>query len=192
MKNIILIGFVCSGKTSIGKELAKQINYNFIDIKEKIADVMNMSWIQLNQRLSIKQLNDLEQATINELRGIKRTIIELDSLALINDINIRILNHNGYFIWLKTDIQDVIKNIIYDETQNRIFRFTLNNYSKANHFEKCMQYAKAQRAMIDYEAFYRDNADLIVDVHDKSINLLTNNIIQLLINKYIIKKIYKD
>ena len=40
---IVLIGYMASGKTSIGKKLAKKLNYNFIDLDDLIEDKEKMS-----------------------------------------------------------------------------------------------------------------------------------------------------
>ena len=40
---IVLIGYMASGKTSIGKKLAKKLNYNFLDLDDFIEDKENRS-----------------------------------------------------------------------------------------------------------------------------------------------------
>ena len=40
---IILIGYMASGKTSIGKKLAEKLNYNFLDLDDFIEDEENLS-----------------------------------------------------------------------------------------------------------------------------------------------------
>ena len=40
---IVLIGYMASGKTSIGKKLAGKLNYNFLDLDDFIEDKENMS-----------------------------------------------------------------------------------------------------------------------------------------------------
>ncbi len=40
---IILVGFMGSGKTSFGKELAAKLNYQFIDTDKEIEDLVGMS-----------------------------------------------------------------------------------------------------------------------------------------------------
>ena len=42
-KNIVLIGMMGSGKSSIGKILSKKLNINFIDIDRKIEEVESLS-----------------------------------------------------------------------------------------------------------------------------------------------------
>ena len=42
-KNIVLIGMMGSGKSSIGKILSKKLNIDFIDIDQKIEEDENMS-----------------------------------------------------------------------------------------------------------------------------------------------------
>jgi len=44
---IVLIGYMASGKSSIGKRLAKKLNYNFIDLDDFIEEKENMSVTQI-------------------------------------------------------------------------------------------------------------------------------------------------
>ena len=61
-KNIILIGFMGTGKSSVGKRLAKKMNYNFIDtdayIEElegkKISDIFNEKGEEYFRKLETK------------------------------------------------------------------------------------------------------------------------------------------
>ena len=43
MKNIVLTGFMASGKTTVGKKLAEVLNYKFIDTDEFIENETKMS-----------------------------------------------------------------------------------------------------------------------------------------------------
>lgn len=40
---IVLMGYMASGKTSIGKKLAKKLNYNFLDLDDYIEEKENLS-----------------------------------------------------------------------------------------------------------------------------------------------------
>ena len=47
LKTIVLIGMMGSGKTSVGKELAKKLNLSFIDIDQEIERKYNKTVIEI-------------------------------------------------------------------------------------------------------------------------------------------------
>ena len=84
-KNIVLIGMMGAGKTTIGFKLAKKLNYRFIDIdseiekleKQKIIDIFNLKGESYFRRIEEKiSLDNLDR---------NNTIISLGGGAFIND-----------------------------------------------------------------------------------------------------------
>ena len=177
MKNIILIGYTASGKTSIGKELAKYLKYEFININEQICQELNISLKKFNS-LSDKE-NIIESYIMDTLHIIQNKVIEIDSIVLSNELVLRILKYNGFFIWLYTDLKNTLNNILK-------YNSGLNYNDNLSHFEKCIQQAKIQRALTTVNAQCEDIKNYKIDVRNKSINILINEIIRYLRKQYII------
>ena len=77
---IVLIGYMASGKTSIGKILADKLNYNFLDLDDFIEDKENMSvshlfkekgeiYFRKQESYYLKTLLKLENNTILSVGG---------------------------------------------------------------------------------------------------------------------------
>jgi len=73
--NIILIGFMGSGKTSVGKVLARQLYKNFVDVDSIIEAEQNSSISDIFANKGEAYFRSLEQKCINELSQKKGQII---------------------------------------------------------------------------------------------------------------------
>lgn len=65
--NIVLIGFMGSGKTSVGKVLARQLYKNFMDVDSIIEAEQNCSISDIFKNKGEEYFRALEQKCINEL-----------------------------------------------------------------------------------------------------------------------------
>ena len=176
MKNVVLMGFMGTGKTHVGELLADRFNYTFIDINRQIEEALDMSMIQIFKTFSEDQVLELEQAAINDVQMNRNLIIALPYNAVDNENCIRILKYNSFFIWLKSSFGYLMKNIVKDEDENRVIRPVLSHYSKSNNFIKCKKGAVTQRLLTDYDLKYNIVADYIFDIVDKEPTLVFNQL----------------
>ena len=51
MNHVVIIGFMGSGKTRVGKQLSKDLGLSFVDLERLITRKMNMSAREIFQRL---------------------------------------------------------------------------------------------------------------------------------------------
>lgn len=65
--NVVLIGFMGSGKTTIGKSLARQLHKKFVDVDTVIEKEQNSSVTDIFKNKGEEYFRDLEQKCINEL-----------------------------------------------------------------------------------------------------------------------------
>ena len=67
MNHIVVIGFMGSGKTRVGKRLAQDLNLPFIDLDKAIVKKMNMSIAELLDKFGDPYYRALETVLIKEL-----------------------------------------------------------------------------------------------------------------------------
>ena len=164
--NISLCGMMGSGKSTIGKILAKKLNYNFIDIDKMIEIDARKTIKKIFEEDGEEYFRDLEEKiTINILKH-KETIVSLGGGAIINK-NIRgSIKKNSYNIYLNVNIDILTKRLQNSKTRPLIYKKNL------------------KKELINLigirEKFYR-KADLIVK-NEKNIIETTENIIKKIIN----------
>ena len=99
-QNIVLVGMPGSGKTTIGKLLAKQHSMKFIDTDEQIVKRTEKSISQIFSEIGEQGFRKIETEIICSISGVQNTVISTGGGAILNKNNIDILKENGkvYFI----------------------------------------------------------------------------------------------
>ena len=114
-ENIVFLGMMGSGKTSIGLLISKKLNLQFYDIDQIIEKELEMSISDIFEKKGEKFFRDIEEKTTLKILKKKWIVVSLGGGAFINKkIREEILKNHLSF-WLnwnsKTLIQRIKKNI---------------------------------------------------------------------------------
>ncbi|MEK9148903.1 MAG: shikimate kinase, partial [Candidatus Desantisbacteria bacterium] len=115
VKNIVLIGFMGSGKTSVGKALFKKLNIPYVDSDEVIEAEEKRPISQIFEEDGESYFRDKEIEAIENLSERRGWIISTGGGVVLNPENIFNLKRNGLIFYLKT-IPSVIYNRIKDDS----------------------------------------------------------------------------
>lgn len=114
-KNIVLCGFMASGKSSIGLLLANKLNLDFIDTDEYICKKYSMSIPEIFEKGGEELFRDLEHTCTKELSALHNSIISTGGGLLTFERNYEVLKENSIIIFLDRDF-DVIYETISNDT----------------------------------------------------------------------------
>ncbi len=115
---IILTGFMGSGKTYIGRELAKKLGYKFIDLDEYIIQKEKRSIPDIFKEYGEKYFREIEIKYLKEtLEGIDNIVLSLGGGTLQNKNVIDYIKKNGILIFLDADVRSIYHRVKGD--QNR-------------------------------------------------------------------------
>ncbi len=110
-ENIVFLGMMGSGKTSIGQLISKKLKLEFIDIDHLIEQEFNMPIAEIFKLKGEKIFRDFEEKITLKILKKKRVVISLGGGAFLNKkIRAEVLNNHLSF-WLKLDIKTLIKRI---------------------------------------------------------------------------------
>lgn len=93
--NIVLTGFMASGKTEISKAIARISDYNLIDTDDAIVEKMGISINEIFAKYGEEFFRKTERNVILELSNVDNTVIATGGGVVLNSENISLLRKNG-------------------------------------------------------------------------------------------------
>ena len=148
-KNLTLTGMMGVGKSTIGKNLAKKLNYNFIDVDKIIEAMEGQSINSIFKNKSESYFRKLENDISLEKLKKKNTVISLGGGAFLNKSIRRAVKNTSVSFWLDVDVAELIKRLKKTKKRpllhNKNLHFTVNKiylerkktYSEADFRIKC-------------------------------------------------------
>ncbi len=156
--NIILVGMMGAGKTTVGRLLAKQLGKTFIDSDEEI---------QRRTGVTIPHIFDVEgeagfrlreSAVIQELLAQNDIVLATGGGAILSPQNRSMMKQNGVVVYLKSTVHDLWQRTRHD--QNRPLLQTENPR------------AKLQELLDLREPLYEEAADVVAHTGKQSVQVL--------------------
>ena len=118
MKNsIALIGLMGAGKSTVGKVLANDLGWSFIDIDEEIVKHEKMSINDIFETKSEQYFRELETKIIKKFTQEKNIILSLGGGAFEKGVNQEFLLKNTIVIYLCADIDTIYERIKTDNSR---------------------------------------------------------------------------
>lgn len=157
-ENIVLIGMPSSGKTTIGIELSKLLNKEYVDTDSLIEDKINMPISNFLTKDNENDFRDIEEEVTKNISKLNNKIISTGGGVIKREINIKRLKQNATIVFIDRSLENLITTSSRPLSSNR------------TDLEKLYQ----QRYNI-----YKLSADIIVENNDKledTINKIINEV----------------
>mgnify|MGYP001139395386 FL=1 len=170
-KIILLVGLMGSGKTSVGKRLAKKLNLPFVDGDQEIEKAAGLSLIDVLKCFGAEEYRAGEERVMKRLLQGPPCILASGGGSFVAEQTRKLAKEHAVTIWLKADI-----DTLYNRTAGRKHRPFL---------EGCDSHLKNKlEAYIKEEYPYYSEADIIVETKDEAVDNTVNRVIEA-INKFI-------
>jgi shikimate kinase len=102
MRPIFLIGYMGSGKTTLGEALATEMGLQFIDLDEFIEEKCESRVSDIFKKVGEKKFRELEHGALLETAGGSDVVIACGGGTPCFDKNMELMNSSGLTIWLTT------------------------------------------------------------------------------------------
>lgn len=152
-RNIVLVGYRCSGKTSVGKHLAQEMERKFVDTDAWIEEEARCSIEALICRHGWRSFRSIEKELIQELSRGTELVLATGGGVVTDEENVRILKRTGHIIWL-TATAEVLKQRMLKDRREGKFRPSLTGSDPLEEITSVLS------ARIPY---YEQASDLVVD-----------------------------
>jgi shikimate kinase len=150
MTNIVLIGLRGSGKTEIGRRLAKTMKRMYVDTDREIEKQAQCSTSRLIERKGWNFFRKIEKYVVRRVCKMYNAVIATGGGAVIDKENAKHLKKHGFFVYIKVPTEQLVKRL-QDDTSRP-------NLTNAETLEQEIEQVRAKR-----EPIYLELADLIFE-----------------------------
>jgi shikimate kinase len=142
-QKFFLIGYMGSGKTTTGKQLAKQLNLQFIDIDMFIENRYCKSISAIFEEKGEAVFREIERKILLEILDFENVVISTGGGTPCFFDNMDLMNQSGITIYLKTSVAELterLKNekqkrpLIKNKDSEEIKTYVAANLEKREHF----------------------------------------------------------
>ena len=108
MGDLILIGLPASGKTTVGRQLARRLDMPFFDCDEAIEAAADCSVSDIFARHGEAYFRELEHRTLETLCRKESCVIATGGGAVLREDNRLLLQRSGTVFWLDRPLSDIM------------------------------------------------------------------------------------
>ena len=112
MRPVFLIGYMGCGKTTLGEELARQMQLRYIDLDDFIEAKCGMSIVEIFDEMGENRFRELETAALREVATMTGVIIGCGGGTPCHGDNMSLMNQAGMTVWLTTSPERITARLV--------------------------------------------------------------------------------
>lgn len=164
-KIILLVGLIGSGKTSVGRRLAKKLNLPFVDGDQEIEKAAGLSVIDVFKYFGMEEYRAGEERIMKRLLSGAPCVLASGGGAFVAEQTRKLAKKTALTIWLKADI-----DVLYNRTAGR----------KRRPFLQCSdsKIKSKLQTYIDEEYPYYSEADIVVETKNEAVDYTVGRVLE--------------
>ena len=161
--NIVLIGFMASGKTSVGRRVAKRLGYRFMDTDQLIESEQGRAIADIFAAEGEPHFRGLETQLLARLRRCDNHVFSTGGGIITTPGNLELLKRIGVVVFLKADLEDILRRLEHDKRRPKVQGGDLRTKVTTLHGERLPLYQQA---------------DVVIETLGKTPNLVAGEVIR--------------
>jgi len=163
-ENLVFLGMMGSGKSSIGSIVSKKLKLDFVDVDQEIENKFGKKISKIFENKGEKYFRDIEETITLKILKKNNIVVSLGGGAFLNNKIKKEILKNHISFWLNWDIKTLINRI--KDSQKRPVAFNASNNELTDLIKK--------RSIVYSKALYKINCE----------NLTKNEIVENVLKIY--------
>ena len=160
-KNIVLVGPMGSGKTTVGRRLAHELNQDFFDTDHEIIDKTGVTIDYIFDIEGEKGFRERESKILENLCQMSNIILATGGGIVIQPKNREILKNSGLVVYLSSSVDQLLRRTAKSKTRPLLENST-------NRRKTITDLVEAR------DLYYREVASLVIDTTGKKLHEVIN------------------
>jgi shikimate kinase len=111
MDNLVLVGFSCSGKTTLGRNVARRLHLSFVDTDRYIEELAGRSIPEIFRNDGEARFRELEREAIDDIMRRRNQVVSTGGGAFVDPENRRRLREGNLVIHLQVRPETVVDRL---------------------------------------------------------------------------------
>ena len=167
INNIILVGPMGSGKTTIGRRLSESLNLDFFDSDHEIIDTTGVSIDHIFDVEGEKGFRTRESDVLKKLCNMPNIVLATGGGAVTLEENRELIMKSGSVIYLLSSVDQILRRTAKSKTRPLL--------EKSNNRRKTITSILEAR-----DSLYKEVASVIINTNGKKLNEVIDEIIEAL------------
>lgn len=145
MKRVFLIGYMGSGKTTVGKRLATSLSLSFIDLDDFIQNKYRKTISELFAEIGEEEFRKIESRALREVSEIEDVVISTGGGAPCFFDNMKIMNNAGITLYIEAEPEELaarllaskmVRPLIAGKSEDELIPFIRKHLSQRERYYK--------------------------------------------------------
>jgi shikimate kinase len=173
--NLVLIGYRATGKTSVGRRLARRLGRDFVDLDELLVREAGKSIPDMVAEAGWEDFRRREKELVARFRGRRGLVLATGGGVVLDPENVQALRENGVIVWLTAEPAAIRARL----TRNRPGAESRPSLTGSGTVAEVLEVLRVR------EPLYRAAAQVVVDTTGRTVDQVAEEILKALRNEEI-------
>ena len=166
--NVFLIGYRCTGKSAVGKQLATKLGWPFIDTDSLLVSESGVSIKEIVEKYGWETFRKMEHVIVNQVCILDRRVVATGGGIVLNEANVNLMKKNGRLVWLKAAPETIKTRMMLDQG-TEAFRPSLSSKDS---------FSEIEETLIERYPFYKRAMDFFVDTDNVGLDAIVDSTLE--------------